>query len=106
MHFISRRTEYAMKGDEIALPEPRKLISDDDGEVAASAIRTIGRLGIKGRSAELELRSTSRSRMLASSRRWAVPSAERRVYCTPVAPPTGFSPVVEQNQASPNSRPY
>ena len=28
----------------------------------------------------------------AISRRWAFPSAERRVYCTPVAPPTGCSP--------------
>jgi len=42
--------------------------------------------------------------MLASSRRWAIPSAERRVYCTPAAPPTGFSPVVQQNQTAPNLR--
>ena len=51
-------------------------------------------------------KSTTRSRMLAISRRWTFPSAERRVYCTPVAPPTRFSPVMEQNQASPNSRTY
>ncbi|HQX52938.1 MAG TPA: hypothetical protein PLR25_23660 [Planctomycetaceae bacterium] len=38
--------------------------------------------------------------MLASLLRWALPSAERRVYCTPVAPPTGFSPVAEQTQAA------
>jgi len=38
-----------------------------------------------------------RSRMLASLRHRAFPSAERRMYCTPVAPPMGFSPVAEQN---------
>lgn len=49
--------DYVVHGDETALLTLRRLISDDRPEVAAAAIRAVGSLGLRARSAEPELRA-------------------------------------------------